>query len=60
MNDKFLNRAEVMEILRIKSPTTFYKYTRQDKTLPYTMVGNSYRIKQSDLDKFIADRTNKN
>ena len=55
MNDKLLTIREAMEMLNVKSLTTIYKFIKKDKTLPATKVGKSYRIKLSDIQKFIDD-----
>lgn len=55
MNEKYLTIREAMEVMKIKSVVTMYKYIKDDKTLPAVKVGRFYRIKQSDLDKFMTN-----
>ena len=55
MNDKLYTCAEVQEKLKI-SRSTMYRLT-QKKQLPAIRVGNTYRIRNSDLASFLASTT---
>lgn len=50
--DKLLTRTEVQEILRI-SQSKIYRLIREKK-FPSIRVGNTYRIRQSDLDEYLG------
>jgi excisionase family DNA binding protein len=51
MNDKLLTRPEVQQILRISTTKMFRLIKNQE--LPVIKIGNTYRIKQTDLEHFI-------
>lgn len=57
MNEQLITCTEVQAILRI-GKTKLYKLIRE-KQLPAIRVGNTYRIKQSDLEKYLTNQCNK-
>ena len=57
MNETLLTCTEVQAILRI-GKTKLYKLIREEQ-LPAIRVGNTYRIKQSDLEKYLTNQCNK-
>lgn len=57
MNEQLLTCTEAQAILRI-GKTKLYKPIRE-KQLPAIRVGNTYRIKQSDLEKYLTNQCNK-
>lgn len=50
--DKLLTRTEVQEILRV-SQSKIYRLIQEHK-IPSIRVGNTYRIRQSDLDEYLG------
>lgn len=50
---EFINYREAMALLGIKTHNTLYRYI--DAGLPIYAVGNSRRIKKSELLKFMED-----
>ena len=57
MNEQLLTCTDLQAILRI-GKTKLYKLIRE-KQLPAIRVGNTYRIKQSDLEKYLTNQCNK-
>jgi excisionase family DNA binding protein len=55
MNDKLLTLPEVAERLRL-SYTTVYKYVRAE-VIPAIQLEKGWRVKESDLEKFLKSRT---
>lgn len=53
---RFLTVAEVAETLRV-SNMTVYRIIGAGE-LPAVRVGKSYRLREDDVDKFLADRYN--
>ena len=53
MNEKLLTCTEVQAILRI-GKSKLYKLIRE-KTLPVIRVGNTYRIRMSELEKYLTN-----
>ena len=51
MEDKLLTRSEVQQILRISISKMFQMIRKQE--LPVIKIGNSYRIRQSDLNIYL-------
>ena len=53
MDDKLLTCTEVQEILRI-SKSKLYRLIHKEK-LPVIRLGSTFRIRQSDLEKFLKN-----
>jgi excisionase family DNA binding protein len=53
MNETLLTCTEVQAILRI-GQSKLYKLIRE-KTLPVIRVGNTYRIRMSELEKYLTN-----
>ncbi|MGH9164486.1 MAG: helix-turn-helix domain-containing protein [Acidimicrobiales bacterium] len=51
---RFLTVAEVAETLRVSNMTVYRLINAGD--LPAVRVGKSYRLREDDVDKFLADR----
>ena len=51
MEDKLLTRVEVQQILRISITKMFQIIQNQE--LPVIKIGNAYRIRQSDLNRYL-------
>ena len=51
MEDKLLTRAEAQQALRVSACTMFNLIRSQE--IPAIKIGRSYRIKQSDLTKYL-------
>ena len=51
LEDKLLTRSEVQQILRISISKMFQMIRKQE--LPVIKIGNSYRIRQSDLNIYL-------
>ena len=50
----FLTVAEVAALLRVSNMTVYRLITAGD--LPAVRVGKSYRLREDDVDKYLADR----
>lgn len=57
MNEQLLTCTEVQAILRI-GKSKLYKLIREEQ-LPAIRLGNTYRIKQSDLENYLTNQCNK-
>lgn len=51
MEDKYLKRSEVQQILRVSITKIFQMINSQE--LPAIKVGRSYRIKEADLKEYL-------
>ena len=51
---KFLTVGEVADILRVSNMTVYRLINAGD--LPAVRVGKSYRLREDDVDKYLADR----
>ena len=51
MEDKLLTRAEAQQVLRVSTCTMFNLIRTQE--VPAIKIGRSYRIRQSDLNKYL-------
>ena len=56
MNDELLTRSEVQKILRVSTSKVFRLI--HNGALPAIRVGDTYRIKQSDLEKYLNSKNN--
>ncbi|MGH9305832.1 MAG: helix-turn-helix domain-containing protein [Acidimicrobiales bacterium] len=54
IRSRYLTVGEVAEVLRISSMTV-YRLINAGQ-IPATRVGKSYRMREDDVDKFVADR----
>ena len=51
---RFLTPAEVADLLRVSSMTVYRLIKAGD--LPAVRVGKAYRIREDDIDRYLADR----
>ena len=51
---RFLTVAEVAALLRVSNMTVYRLISAGD--LPAVRVGKSYRLREDDIDKYLADR----
>ena len=51
---RFLTVAEVAELMRVSTMTVYRLIKEGD--LPAVRVGKSYRLREDDVDKYLADR----
>lgn len=57
MEDKLLTRIEVQQVLRLSASSMFHLIRSQK--IPAMKIGNSYRIKQSDLNQYLKAQQEK-
>lgn len=57
MEDTYLKRSEAQQILRVSITKMFQMIKNQE--LPAIKVGRSYRIKESDLNEYLQQQTDK-